>query len=96
MNIIDILHKLGWNVLSFNEDGQYKIQLGKARKDLTDKKIKDGLIGYEGSTSDIYNVKVSDVGFNRLGNLYAFFEEIETDYCIDAYEYKNMGNDELF
>lgn len=96
MNIIEILWRLGWDVLSFNEDGEYKIQLGKARKDLTERQIKDGSIVYEGSTSDIYTVKVDDVSFNGLGDLYVSFEDIETGDCIDCYEYKNMNSDELF
>lgn len=96
MSIIKILWKLGWDILSFNEDGEYKIQLGKARKNLTDKKIKDGLISYDSSTSDIYTVKVDEVGFNGFGDLYVFFKEVNTKDLIDAYEYKNMDEDELF
>ncbi len=96
MNIIQILWKLGWDVLSFNEEGKYKIQLGTTRKNLTDKQIKDGSIGYEGSTSNIYTVKVDDVGFNGLGDLYVSFKDTETGDLIDAYEYKNMGENELF
>lgn len=96
MNIIEILWKLGWDVLSFNEDGEYKIQLGKARKDYTDAKIRKKIISYDGSTSDIYTVKVSEVGFNGIGNLYVDFRDVETGNCIDAYEYKNMNYDELY
>ncbi len=96
MNIIEILWKLGWDVLSFNEDREYKIQLGKARKDLTDKQIKDGSVSCEGYTSDIYTVKVDDVGFNGMGDLYVFFKDIETGDCIDSYEYRNMDSKELF
>lgn len=96
MNIIEILWKLGWDVLSFNEEGEYKIQLGTARKNLTDKQIEEGSITYVGSTSDIYTVIVSEVGFNGLGNLFVFFDDLKTGDTIDAYEYKNMSNDEMF
>lgn len=96
MNVIEILWKLGWDVLSFNEEGEYKIQLGTARKDLIDKQIKEGCITYEGSTSDIYTTIVSEVGFNGLGNLFVFFNDLKTGDIIDAYEYKNMSNNEIF
>lgn len=96
MNIIEILWKLGWDVLSFNEDGEYKITLGKVRRDLTNKRIADGDIGYVGSTDDVFTVKVSDVGFNGLGNMYVFFNDVNTGDCIDGYEYNNMSKDELF
>lgn len=96
MNIIEILWKLGWDVLSFNEAGEYKIQLGKARKDYTDKQIKSGLITYDGLTSDIYTVIVDNVSFNGFGNLFVGFTDIGTNIGIDAYEYKNMGSDDLF
>lgn len=96
MNIIEILWNLGWDVISFNENGEYKIQLGKARKDYTDKQIEAGLITYDGLTSDICTVKVDDVSFNGFGNLYVGFTDVETNACVDAYEYKNMGSDELF
>lgn len=96
MNIIQILWKLGWDVLSFNEEGEYKIQLGKARKDLTDKRIEDGSIGYVGSTSDIETVKVDEVGFNGSGDLYVLFTSVENGDCIDCFEYRNMASDELF
>lgn len=96
MNSIQILWRLGWDVLSFNENGEYKITLGKARKDLTNKKIEEGIIGYDGSTDDVYIVKVSDVGFNGLGDLYVSFDDVNTGDCIDVYEYKNMDKNELF
>lgn len=96
MNVIEILWKLGWDVLSFDGEGEYKIQLGKARRELTDKQIKEGIIGYVGSTSDIITVKVGDVGFNGLGNLYVEFRDIDTGDIIDAFEYRNMAEDELF
>lgn len=96
MNVIEILWKLGWDVLSFNEEGEYKIQFGKARKDYTDEKIRKKIIGYKGSTSDIFTVKVAEVGFNGIGNLYVGFNDIENNDCIDCYEYKNMGADELY
>jgi len=84
MNILEILWKLGYDVLSFNEDGEYKIQFGKARQ------VK------EGYTEKRNIVKVKEVGFNGFGNLYVTFTEVGTDNCFDSYEYKNMGSDELF
>lgn len=96
MNIIQILWKLGWDVLSFNEDGEYKIQVGKIRKNLTYKKEKEGIIGPVEDIDKIYIVKVIDVGFNVFGDLYLSFEDIETGDLIDCYEHNNMAADELF
>lgn len=96
MNIIQILWKLGWNVLSFNEDGEYKIQVGKIRKNLTYKKEKEGIIDLIEDLDKIYTVKVVDVGFNGFGDLYLYFEDVETGYCVDCYEHNNMAADELF
>lgn len=88
MNIINVLWALGWEVLSFTENGEYKIQLSETKKNLIDKKLNDGLIGYKGSTSDTYNVRVCNVKFNNLGNLYVSFEDAKTGIYIDSYEYK--------
>jgi hypothetical protein len=96
VNIIQILWKLGYDVLSFNEDGEYKIQFGKARKALYDRQIADGTMGFDGSTDDIFEVKVDEVGFNGFGDLYVSFSDVNTGKCMDFYEYKNMGSDELF
>jgi hypothetical protein len=71
-------------------------QLGKARKDKTIKLIEAGLISYNGSVNDIYTVKVDNVYFNGLGDLYVSFKDINTDDLIDSYEYRNMDSDELY
>ncbi len=96
MNIIEILWKLGWDILSFNEDGEYKIQLGKRRKDLTYKKEKEGIIDIAGNLDEIYTVKVSDMGFNGFGDLYVYFTDVDNGDLIEAYEHNNMAADELF
>jgi len=84
MNIIEILWKLGWDILSFNEDGEYKIQLGH------DRQLKDGY------SQDKYLVRVNDVSFNGFGDLVVTFTEVGTGNCFDAYEYRNMDKEELF
>jgi len=83
MNILEVLWKLGYEVLSF-DSGVYKIQFGHEREKR------------HGYCNDIYEVRVSEVGFNGLGNLYVFFQEVGTDNCLDVYEFKNMDSDELY
>ncbi|WP_443662436.1 hypothetical protein [Clostridium sp.] len=84
MNIIDVLHKLGYDVLSFNENGEYTVMLGH------DRQLK------EGYTQERWTIKVSEVSFNGFGNLVVFFSETKEDNCFDGFEYKNMDADELY
>ena len=95
MNIMDILHKLGYDVVSFS-DGVYKIQNTTAKINRLRKQIEAGEIGYEGSIYDEYEVKVGDVCFNKLGNLYVEFVSLDGEEIIDVYEHRNMDPDELY
>jgi len=83
MNILEVLWKLGYDVLSFS-NGVYKIKFGHEREKR------------HGYCDDTYEVCVSEVGFNGFGNLYVFFQEVGTNNCLDAYEFKNMDSDELY
>lgn len=96
MNVIQILWKLGYDVLSFNDDGEYTIVFNKARKKIYSSKIKKGIIKFDGSLDDKYTVKVGEVSFNGSGDLFVEFLDVNTDEVIDAYEYRNMEEDELF
>ncbi|MCB2309028.1 hypothetical protein LGL08_20200 [Clostridium estertheticum] len=84
MNILDVLWKLGYDVISFNEDGEYKVQFGLERQKRH---------GYDHMT---YTIKVKEVSFNKLGNLVVDFTEVAEDNCFDVFEYKNMSADELY
>lgn len=96
MNVIEILWKLGYDVLSFNESGEYKIEFNEERKEIYRSKIKKGLMSFEGSLDKQYHVKVGEVTFNGLGNLFVEFLEVNTNEIIDTYEYRNMSDEELF
>lgn len=95
MNILDVLHKLGYDVVSFN-DGVYKIQNTTEKIKRLRKQIDAGEIGYKGSIYDKYEVKIGEVSFNGLGNLYVEFVSLDETEIIDAYEYRNMDPDDLY
>lgn len=95
MNVLDILHKLGYDVISFN-DGVYKIQNTTENINRLRKQIEAGEIGYEGSIYDQYEVKVGEVFFNGLGNLYVEFLSLDGEEIIDGYEYRNMDPYDLY
>lgn len=84
MNIIQVLWKLGYEVLSFNENGEYTIQLGHEREKR------------HGYNKETWIVKVKEVSFNGLGNLVVDFTETKEDNCFDIFEYGNMDIDELY
>ena len=96
MNVIEILWKLGWDVLSFNEDGEYRISLSSARRERIFEAEKNGLISYEGTGYEIYTVKVGEVSFNGIGDLFVKFIDVESGEIIDCYEHKNMSKYEIF
>ena len=95
MNVLDILHTLGYDVISFS-DGVYKIQNTTAKINRLRKQIESGKIGYEGSIYDQYEVRVGEVHFNGLGNLYVDFVSLDGEKIIDGYEYRNMNADDLY
>ena len=96
MNVIEILWKLGYDILSISEEGEYKIKFSVERKERYRNKIKKGIMTFNRSLDDEYLVKVGDVNFNDTGNLFVEFLDVNTNEIIDTYEYKNMSNDELF
>lgn len=96
MNVIEILWKLGWDVLSFNGEGEYKIQFSNERISRYHEKIENEDFDFDGDLEEIYTVKVSEVTFNDYGDLFVSFEDTKTGEIVDEYEYKNMDNDELY
>jgi len=84
MNIISILWKLGYDVLSFNEAGEYKIMFGHDRQKR------------QGFSQETYIVKACGVSFNGFGNLFVSFDDVETGECVDCFEFGNMGPEELY
>ncbi|MBE6088136.1 MAG: hypothetical protein E7206_08870 [Clostridium beijerinckii] len=98
MNIIEILWKIGYDVLkSDSEKCEYTIMYAPERKRRMWKQIKDGTITVENDLlNDIYTVTVGEVCFNQCGDLYVEFTDVNTKKCIDFYEHKNMKEDELY
>ena len=98
MNIIEILWKIGYDVLkSDSEKCEYVIMYTPERKRRTWKQIKDGEMQVENELlDDTYVVTVGEVSFNQCGDLYVEFIDVNTKVCIDFYEHKNMKEDELY
>jgi len=84
MNILQVLLKLGYDILSFNENGEYKVMFGHERQKRH---------GYDNTR---WNIKVKEVSFNGFGNLVVDFTEVDEENCFDVFEYGNMDSDELY
>lgn len=99
MNVIDILNKIGWDVLAF-KDGIYTVQMTHERWNRERKKIEVKEMAYDEGyqpLTDTFDIYVDEVSFNQLGNLFVSFTEVGvTDGSFDGYEYKNMSYDELY
>jgi hypothetical protein len=96
MNIYDILRKIGYDIISFSE-GVYEVEFSPERKRRMREQIKSGETVFNFDIDTSLKLKVGDVGFNNLGNLYVFFNNAEdTDECLDAYEHCNMSAEELY
>lgn len=96
MNIYDILRKIGYDIISISE-GEYEVVFSPERKRRMRKQIKSGESVFNFDIDASFKLKVGDVGFNNLGNLYVFFNNAENpDECFDAYEHCNMSAEELY
>lgn len=98
MNVIEILNKLGWDILSF-KDGIYKVQMTHERWKREKQQIEAGEMTYvEGYNPliDTFNVYVDEVCFNEFGNLFVSFSELESNAVFDCFEYRNMSFNELY
>ena len=98
MNVIDILTKLGWDILSF-KDGIYTVKMTHERWKREKKKIEAGEMTYTeeyNPLTDTFNIYVEEVCFNELGNLFVSFSEVESNDPFDCFEYRNMSYDELY
>lgn len=98
MNVIDILTKLGWDILSF-KDGIYTVKMTHERWKREKKKIEAGEMTYieeYNPLTDTFNIYVEEVCFNELGNLFVSFWEVGSNASFDSFEYRNMSYDELY
>ncbi|MDU2491144.1 MAG: hypothetical protein E7D27_11265 [Clostridium celatum] len=92
MNIIDILWSIGYDVLSF-ENSIYEVSMSHQ------KWLKENEISRKSDEINISKrsfIKVRDVGFNDLGNLYVVFINVDDNSFFDSYEYTVKENDKLF
>ena len=98
MNIIEILWKLGYDVIESNSNNKkYTITYSSERKRRMWKQIKEGTLTVQNELlNDIFNVTVGEVSFNNLGNLFVEFIDINTKETIDVFEYGNMKENELY
>ena len=97
MNVIDILNKLGWEIVSL-KNGYYEVQMTTERYHREFIKRKNGEIEYDKGfdPKGIFEIYVDKVSFNDLGNLYVSFREVDSNNLFDMYEYKNMRSDEIY
>ncbi|WP_286909264.1 hypothetical protein [Clostridium sp. UBA1652] len=92
MNILDILKKLDYNVISFNSAiGIYEVRFNAKRIERMEKiideykeKNNEGDEGKIGLKETLY-LKVNEVKFNEIGNLYVSFSEEK--FKIDLIDY---------
>lgn len=98
MNILDVLRKLGYDVCAFTEDGVYTVMLSSEHIARIVKRREEMDIEYYGSLYDTYKIRVSEVYFNKFGDLVVAFKEVdnEEDGDFDVYEYRNMRKEDLF
>ncbi|MBS6502937.1 MAG: hypothetical protein KH415_15175 [Clostridium sp.] len=82
MNVIDILNKLGWDILSFN-NSIYKVRMTHERIKREQKKNEAGEINYiEGfdPLTKTFDICVEEVCFNNFVNLFVSFSEVGSSY----------------
>lgn len=98
MNIIEILWKLGYDVLkSDSADKRYAVAYSSERKRRMWKQIKEGTLTVENELlNDTFNVTVGEVSFNPTGDLCVEFVDADTKEIIEVFEYRNMKEDELY
>ncbi|PYG84900.1 hypothetical protein LY28_03521 [Ruminiclostridium sufflavum DSM 19573] len=92
MNVIDILRKIGYDIISIS-DGVYTVRN-------TTEKIQDMVKEAEADEAndfdiyDTYKLVVNEVKFNGFGNLSVSFKRLEhPDEVWDAFEYRNMDKE---
>ncbi|WP_321833446.1 hypothetical protein [Clostridium butyricum] len=98
MNIIEILWKLGYDVLESNStDKRYTITYSSERKRRMWKQIKEGTLAVENELlNDVFHITVGEVGFNPTGDLCVEFVDVNTKEIIEIFEYRNMKESELY
>lgn len=93
MNIIQILWKLGYDVIeSDSVEKKYVIQYSAERR----RRMRAKTSVDDKELIKFFHVTIGDVQFNEVGDLYVEFIDINTHEILDAYEYNNMQQDELY
>lgn len=98
MNIIEILWKLGYDVIESNSvTKNYSIQYSSERKRRMWKAMKEGKLSVENELlNDIYHVTIGELNFNDTGDLFIEFVDVNTKETMDVFEYRNMKENEIY
>ena len=85
MNILDILHTLGWKIIcADNYKKIYVITQTSERLARTQE------------VAETYTVTIDEICFDETGNLYISFIDKKTKAFIDNYYHNGMESDELY
>jgi hypothetical protein len=91
MNVLDILKKMDYNVVAFNSAvGIYEVRFNSKKIERMKKILENDVENKDKEKPNIYDtfyLKVKEVKFNELGNLYVSFseEKLKLD-MIDYYD----------
>lgn len=98
MNVIDILRTIGYDIISVNnETGHYRVSLSPERRRRSMKVVDENKGEFDYDLFGKFDLYVSEVKFNGVGDLYVEFREVQHPEDIwDCYEYKNMEPNELY
>ncbi len=98
MNIIEVLWKLGYDVIESNSiTKKYTVQFSTERKRRMWKAIKEGTLSVNNELlNDMYYITVGELSFNDTGDLFIEFIDINTKETIDVFEYRNMKDNEIY
>lgn len=89
MNIIEILKKLGWNIITANNES-HEYTVIESQERLARETEQNGIIYGE------ITIFLKKVSFNEFGNLYVLFHDKKTNSYVDNYLHNEMEANELY
>lgn len=98
MNVIDILMKMGYDIVSIN-DGVYGVQYILDRKKYIWEQIEQGEVdlAIKKYLNETIYLCVGEVCFNEVDNLFVEFLEAKDKGSIwECYEYRNRDSSDLY
>ncbi len=85
MNVLDILKRLGWEIISAdNMEELYTITQSNERLNRSQEPVKT------------HTVTISQMCFDEIGNLYVEFVDHQTSQYVDNYLHNGMDPSELY